>query len=323
MNHKDGEFPLQDKAGQIAKTPPVGDTKTTLEVEEEGSIDHVNEGFAYCYVGDYKDFARYDAVGDTQGITLGFEIECEYRHDMHDDEDRDYDDDDEGSYAEEIQESNMAASESDAISAISRSMNKGYILAERDGSLEASGVEFVTGYCTWESHKPRLQRFFAEYKNDFTAATSAGIHIHIGRNEFTAALDWEHLYWFICCAQNKPLIEHVAGRYNCRASRANKEYSCGGRVDNESRYDAVNRRDETWELRMFTSTTDWTVMQEYAEFSLACVGFLIQNKAGMSTWMLENNTDFSTSPLSYPHFIEWVSTQAVSFPNLNKHLERM
>lgn len=319
MNSEDGELSMQDRVNKITKVVSERDNAKMLEVEEELSMEHWDEHGAYDYVGDYKDCARYGAVGDVEGVTLGFEIECEYRHETLDYEEYDEEDEDE-CY---IRDRNIDASESDALAAISRSMNKGYVLAERDGSLNDSGVEFVTGYCTWESHKPRLQRFFEEYKKDFEDSRSAGIHIHVGRNRFTEDLVWHHFYWFILCDQNKPLIAHVARRYGCTYVHANRTYNRGGDIRGESRYDGVNRRDYTWELRLFASTTDWTVMQEYAEFSLASVKFLIQNKSEISEWMLTNNTDFSASPLNYRRFIEWVSTQAASFPNLNKHLERM
>ena len=325
MNHEDGELSLQERVDKLNK---VSNQATALLAELEGttprklaeaaaemeSADHYDEFNYHDYVGDYKDLRRYEAVGNTNGVTLGFEIECAYRHDTTDYDD-DYYDSDDNNY--------MNQSANDALSAIARSMNKGYILAERDGSLDDTGVEFITGYCTWESHKPRMERFFKEYINDFKDSGAAGIHIHVGRNEYTTKLDWQSFYWFIMCDKNKPLIEHVARRYGCNYCHANRTYNRGGDIRSDSRYDAVNKRDYTWELRLFASTTDWTQMQQYAEFCVASVEFLIKNKVASQKWMGGTTTDFENSPLYYKRFNEWVSTQAARFPNLNKHLEKM
>jgi hypothetical protein len=67
-------------------------------------------------------------------------------------------------------------------------------------------------------------------------------------------------------------------------------------------------------------------MQEYAEFCLASIEFLIKYNASITAWMdneARTGDDFKQSPMYYPHFIEWVSTQAARFPNLNAHLEKM
>lgn len=324
MNHEDGELSLQQRVDKLNKMPnqaaallaelesttPRNLAEAAAEME---SADHFDNDNYHDYVGDYKDLPRYEAVGNTNGITLGFEIECAYRHDT-----TNYDD-----YYDSEDNYYIDQSANDALAAIARSMNKGYILAERDGSLEDTGVEFITGYCTWESHKPRMERFFKEYINDFKDSGAAGIHIHVGRNESTTELNWRSFYWFIMCDENKPLIKHVARRYGGSYYHANRTYNRGGEIRSDSRYDAVNKRDYTWELRMFASTTDWTQMQQYVEFCVASVEFLIKNNVASLKWMGGTTTDFENSPLYYKRFNEWVSTQAARFPNLGKHLEKM
>ena len=280
-------------------------------------------------VGDYKHLKRYGAVGDTDGITLGFEIECEWRGEYEFDDigececclEDEYECECGARDAEHINESAHAA-----LGVIDDSMNRGYVLAERDGSLADTGVEFITGHCTWESHKPRLERFFSAYRKKFEASSSAGIHIHVGRADLDVS--WTALYWFIMCNKNAPLIEHVARRYAGRFCGANRQYLKEGKITFPDRYDAVNKRTDTYEFRLFDSTTDWTQMQEYAEFCLATVEFLIQNNTSIVTWMFGDSlgaapVDFTQSPMHYPRFIEWVSTQAVRFPNLNTHLEKL
>ena len=277
---------------------------------------HVDEHNAHTQVGGYKDLSRYSAVGDVDGITLGFEIECEYRHRRYL-YGNDWDD------AKDMEREDIEKSEEDALKAISNSMNLGYVLAERDGSLHDTGIEFVTGYCTWKSHKPRLERFFTEYKKDFEEDEGAGIHIHIGRNEHTQDLSFRHLYWFIMCDENEHLIGHVARRYDTEYCHADRSYDWSMDIDDPDRYDAVNARRYTYEVRLFDSTTNFLQLQQYAEFTIACVEFLIKNKTATNTFVADEGRDFSKSPIYYKRFIEFVSNKAARFPNLHGHLENL
>ena len=239
----------------------------------------------------YKDKERCGCVGNDDGITLGYEIELVHN-----------------SFCDGY------ATNDAAIEAIQVSGNRRRILAEKDSSLDDGGIEFVTGYCTWEAHKEKLQAFCeAVDKNGFGRDESAGVHIHVG-NHGQHDTTFEALYWLLADHRNRILVEDVAGRYNTRFCEAEKTYTQGAEVERYNRYATVNRRGDTWEFRCFDSTTKFETLTRYTEFCLATLAYATEitqdGKPVVAT------DEFKTSPLHYTAFLTWLRQHTLVYPTL-------
>ena len=264
-----------------------------------GSNDDDDEN--YSYVADYKTLRRFDSIGDCTGYTLGFELEVVYKPEL-------------------ISDTMLVVESSkEAIAAISASDNEERVLAERDGSLPSTGVEFVTGYCNWDSHVEHLESLCKELDTrGFVSHRSAGVHIHVGNHSLRTE---QTISWFVLCGINQPLIEAVAGRYTGDYVRAGFMPEDGPM--NSSRYNAVNWRQETVEFRMFSSTTCFTRLSMYAEFCRATVEYVNMLDALDTNIYICTTEEFKASPLMYTEFVAWVSDNQARFPLLHDTIKEL
>ena len=265
------------------------------------SYDGDDDDENYSYVADYKTLRRFDSIGDCTGYTLGFELEVVYKPELISD-------------AMLIVESSK-----EAIAAIAASDNKERVLAERDGSLPPTGVEFVTGYCNWDSHVEHLESLCDElYTRGFVSHRSAGVHIHVGNHGLS---NYQTIAGFVLCGINQPLIEAVAGRYTGDYVRAGFMPE-DGPMDS-SRYNAVNWRYNTVEFRMFSSTTCFTRLSMYAEFCRATVEYVNMLDALDTNIYIRTTEEFKASPLMYTEFVAWVSDNQARFPLLHDTIKEL
>ena len=264
-----------------------------------GSNDDDDEN--YSYVADYKTLRRFDSIGDCTGYTLGFELEVVYKPEL-------------------ISDTMLIVESSkEAIAAIAASDNEERVLAERDGSLPPTGVEFVTGYCNWDAHVEHLESLCDElYTRGFVSHRSAGVHIHVGNHSLRTE---QTISWFVLCGINQPLIEAVAGRYTGDYVRAGFMPEDGPM--NSSRYNAVNWRQETVEFRMFSSTTCFTRLSMYAEFCRATVEYVNMLDALDTNIYICTTEEFKASPLMYTEFVAWVSDNQARFPLLHDTIKEL
>ena len=260
-----------------------------------------NDDENYSYVADYKTLRRFDSIGDCTGYTLGFELEVVYKPELISD-------------AMLIVESSK-----EAIAAIAASDNEERVLAERDGSLPPTGVEFVTGYCNWDAHVEHLESLCDElYTRGFGSHRSAGVHIHVGNHGLS---NYQTIAGFVLCGINQPLIEAVAGRYTGDYVRAGFMPE-DGPMDS-SRYNAVNWRYNTVEFRMFSSTTCFTRLSMYAEFCRATVEYVNMLDALDTNIYIRTTEEFKASPLMYTRFVAWVSDNQARFPLLHDTIKEL
>ena len=260
-----------------------------------------NDDENYSYVADYKTLRRFDSIGDCTGYTLGFELEVVYKPELISD-------------AMLIVESSK-----EAIAAIAASDNEERVLAERDGSLPPTGVEFVTGYCNWDAHVEHLESLCDElYTRGFVSHRSAGVHIHVGNHGLS---NYQTIAGFVLCGINQPLIEAVAGRYTGDYVRAGFMPE-DGPMDS-SRYNAVNWRYNTVEFRMFSSTTCFTRLSMYAEFCRATVEYVNMLDALDTNIYIRTTEEFKASPLMYTEFVAWVSDNQARFPLLHDTIKEL
>ena len=255
----------------------------------------------YSRVADYKTLRRFDAIGDCTGYTLGFELEVVYKPLL-------------------ISDALLVVESSkEAIAAISASDNEERVLAERDGSLPSTGVEFVTGYCNWDSHVEHLESLCKELDTrGFSAHRSAGVHIHVGNH---GLLNEQTISGLVLCGINQPLIEAVAGRYTGDYVRAGFMPEDGPM--NSSRYNAVNWRYDTVEFRVFSSTTCFTRLSMYAEFCRATVEYVNMLDALDTNIYIRTTEEFKASPLMYTEFVAWVSDNQARFPLLHDTIKEL
>ena len=266
-----------------------------------GSYDGDDGSEYYGHVADYKTLRRFDSIGDCTGYTLGFELEVVYKPELISD-------------AMLIVESSK-----EAIAAIAASDNEERVLAERDGSLPSTGVEFVTGYCNWDSHVEHLESLCDElYTRGFVSHRSAGVHIHVGNHGLS---NYQTIAGFVLCGINQPLIEAVAGRYTGDYVRAGFMPE-DGPMDS-SRYNAVNWRYNTVEFRMFSSTTCFTRLSMYAEFCRATVEYVNMLDALDTNIYIRTTEEFKASPLMYTEFVAWVSDNQARFPLLHDTIKEL
>ena len=265
------------------------------------SYDGDDDDENYSCVADYKTLRRFDSIGDCTGYTLGFELEVVYKPELISD-------------AMLIVESSK-----EAIAAIAASDNEERVLAERDGSLPPTGVEFVTGYCNWDSHVEHLESLCDElYTRGFVSHRSAGVHIHVGNHGLS---NYQTIAGFVLCGINQPLIEAVAGRYTGDYVRAGFMPE-DGPMDS-SRYNAVNWRYNTVEFRMFSSTTCFTRLSMYAEFCRATVEYVNMLDALDTNIYIRTTEEFKASPLMYTEFVAWVSDNQARFPLLHDTIKEL
>ena len=255
----------------------------------------------YSRVADYKTLRRFDSIGDCTGYTLGFELEVVYKPLL-------------------ISDALLVVESSkEAIAAISASDNEERVLAERDGSLPSTGVEFVTGYCNWDSHVEHLESLCKELDTrGFSAHRSAGVHIHVGNHGLS---NYQTIAGFVLCGINQPLIEAVAGRYTGDYVRAGFMPEDGPMEG--SRYNAVNWRYNTVEFRMFSSTTCFTRLSMYAEFCRATVEYVNMLDALDTNIYIRTTEEFKASPLMYTEFVAWVSDNQARFPLLHDTIKEL
>ena len=255
----------------------------------------------YSHVADYKTLRRFDSIGDCTGYTLGFELEVVYKPELISDD-----------WLE-------VESSKEAIAAISASDNEERVLAERDGSLPSTGVEFVTGYCNWDSHVEHLESLCKELDTrGFSAHRSAGVHIHVGNHGLS---NYQTIAGFVLCGINQPLIKAVAGRYTGDYVRAGFMPEDGPMEG--SRYNAVNWRYNTVEFRMFSSTTCFTRLSMYAEFCRATVEYVNMLDALDTNIYIRTTEEFKASPLMYTEFVAWVSDNQARFPLLHDTIKEL
>ena len=213
----------------------------------------------------------------------------------------------------------IVESSKEAIAAIAASDNEERVLAERDGSLPPTGVEFVTGYCNWDSHVEHLESLCKELDTrGFVSHRSAGVHIHVGNHGLS---NYQTIAGFVLCGINQPLIEAVAGRYTGDYVRAGFMPEDGPMEG--SRYNAVNWRYNTVEFRMFSSTTCFTRLSMYAEFCRATVEYVNMLDALDTNIYICTTEEFKASPLMYTEFVAWVSDNQARFPLLHDTIKEL
>lgn len=152
-----------------------------------------------------------------------------------------------------------------------------YIL-KSDGSLD-NGIELVTGPYTLEYHQARLgwQQLtdaIGSYASGFDTST-AGMHIHINRAAMSG-LTLGKLLVFINDKTNLPMVEGIAQRKaNHWAQFITKKIS-DARFSDGSKYQSLNVRSNTVELRIFRSNLNPKRILKNIEFAHAAVSYCAQ-----------------------------------------------
>ena len=150
---------------------------------------------------------------------------------------------------------------------------RGCVTAVTDGSLGAYGAEFVTGWGDPELVMQSLESTMTafELRNPEYATDRCGVHIHLSRSFFASAEHIAAVQWVFERAMFRPVVEHVARRYNtqyCQAGRSGRRYS----NPQSGKYRAVNcDHSPSIEFRMFSAPKNEGDMLHYKDLVLSVV----------------------------------------------------
>ena len=231
------------------------------------------------YCADVLDFCP--AAFDSNDLVFGFELEMEFPGRM-----------ERGKWLKE---------------STNRCVGKGFIVKE-DGSLGTGGAELVSIPLSLIEHRTHgwrnVFKAAAIHGAESASTTTCGIHVHINRSALTS---WQigGLLVFINSETCADLIEHVAQRSPTQyCQRKPKKFG----EHNYSKYELVNVKEHTVEIRMFRGNMREDRMLKNLEFCHALV-----------TWL--GQSEGSGQPVESPtEFRHWVLDNAKAYPELAKFL---
>ena len=150
---------------------------------------------------------------------------------------------------------------------------RGCVTAVNDGSLGTYGAEFVTGWGDPELVMQSLESTLTAFdlRNPKYATDRCGVHIHLSRSFFASVEHIAAVQWVFERAMFRPVVEHVARRYDtqyCQAGRSGRRYT----NPQNGKYRAVNcEHSPSIEFRMFSAPKNEGDMLHYKDLVLSVV----------------------------------------------------
>ncbi|MCR4284417.1 MAG: amidoligase family protein, partial [archaeon] len=190
---------------------------------------------------------------------------------------------------------------------------KDHAIFKTDGSL-TQGVEICTAPATIDIHKKEFCHFFnklKENKSKLKSSPNCGLHIHIDKKTISQ-LHLANLYLLINNKKNETELIKIAGREAnrfCEKHETTYEYFTNYSDRDSVKYRQVNLSPEnTIELRLFASTTNFLEFSKRLEFAQALVDYTRPGELPIPTHQI---------PL-WKNFTTYVTKQAKFYPELAK-----
>ena len=193
-----------------------------------------------------------------------------------------------------------------------------YGIVKNDGSLD-NGAEFVTRPTTLRCHRKFMDKFMdLQPLNGMHTTRNCGMHVHLSKDSFTAT----HLAKFLVffgVDDNYHLLKKVAGRNYMSNTYCNNDSDFKpkmGDIDSEknvnfyagfymNKYSPVNVKDNTVEVRIFSSSKNKNKIMARLEFCEALFRF---------------TKHASVDNLTAENFLNWVCARSKKYNNMVEYL---
>jgi hypothetical protein len=180
-----------------------------------------------------------------------------------------------------------------ALGDVMAAVGSGWLIGKEDGSLN-NGIEFVSRPDTLHQHRKHWKMMFDGMPKSLRARGNCGLHIHVSKHNLGAEVIGQCVA-LVTYPNFKRLVEGVAGRSNSTYAKIIQKTKANFR--SEGRYEAINTNPaQTFEWRLFASTTQWAEFELRLEFVASVVG-----------WSRADQIDQSEMWSGWERYCRWVA----------------